>query len=285
MIKFGPSGAGELFVAEGFSETIEVPSWLKNKQLDLYEYSFGRGVRMGEQTAKRYGAEFQKYGIEISVHAPYFINLATIEEEKAANNHRYIKDSLAALAALGGKRCVFHPGSIVKSQRADAMDMAIRRLDILVQDLYQSGYQDMMLAIEVMGKHSQLGTIDEIISMVSRDKMLFPCIDFGHLNAREQGSLKGYDDYCRVLERFVDGVGYEKVNNMHVHFSKIQYSEKGEIRHLTFADNIFGPEFEPLAKALVAFDLHPYIVCESAGTQTEDSIFMKSCYLKALDNN
>lgn len=278
MIKFGPSGAGELFEKEGFSKTIDVPAWLKSKGLDLYEYSFGRGVRMSEATAKIYGAEFSAQGIEISVHAPYFINLATQEEDKAENNHRYIKESIVALKNLGGKRCVFHPGSPLKMPRDEAMDLLMKRLDTLLCDLYESGLNDTMLAVETMGKQAQLGDEDEIIRVVSRDKMLYPCIDFGHLNARTCGSLKSYDDYCRLLQKYIDGLGYDKVNNMHVHFSKIEYTAKGELRHLTFADNTFGPEFEPLAKALVDFDLHPYIVCESAGTQTEDSIFMKNCY-------
>ncbi len=282
MIKFGPSGTGSLFEEEGFSKTIDVPAWLKAKGLDLYEYSFGRGVRMGEETAKIYGAEFAKHGIEISVHAPYFINLATCEEDKAANNHRYIKESLIALKNLGGKRCVFHPGSPLKMPRGKAMDLLMQRLDTLLADLYESGLSDTMLAIETMGKQAQLGDVDEIIRMVNRDKMLYPCIDFGHLNARTGGTLKSYDDYKAVLEKFIDGVGYDKVNNMHVHFSKIEYSAKGEVRHLTFEDDVYGPEFEPLAQALFDLNLSPYIVSESAGTQTLDSLYMKNYYNSLL---
>ena len=283
MIKFGPSGTGSIFEEEGFSKTIDVPNWLKGKGLDLYEYSFGRGVRMSEETAKIYGAEFAKYGIEISVHAPYFINLATQEEDKAANNHRYIKESLIALKNLGGQRCVFHPGSPLKMPREQAMDLLMMRLDNLLSDLYASNLaENTMLAIETMGKQAQLGDVDEIIRMVARDKMLYPCIDFGHLNARTVGSLKSYDDYRIVLEKFIAGVGFDKVNNMHVHFSKIEYSAKGEVRHLTFEDTNFGPDFEPLAKALIDLDLHPFIVCESAGTQTIDSLYMKNCYNNML---
>ncbi len=282
MIKFGPSGTGSLFEEEGFSKTIDVPNWLKAKGLDLYEYSFGRGVRMSEETAKIYGAEFEKNGIEISVHAPYFINLATLEDDKAANNHRYIKDSLIALKNFGGKRCVFHPGSPLKANREDAMNLLMQRLDNLLEDLYNSGLSDTMLAVETMGKQAQLGDTEEIIRMVSRDKMLLPCIDFGHLNARTCGSLQSYDDYRRLLDRFIEGVGYDKVNNMHVHFSKIEYTQKGEVRHLTFEDTMYGPQFEPLAKALLDLNLHPFIVCESAGTQTIDSLSMKNYYNSLL---
>ena len=278
MIKFGPSGAGELFEKEGYSKMIDVPSWLKNKGLDLFEYSFGRGVRIGETTARAYGEEFKKNGIEISVHAPYFINMATEDEGKAKNNHEYIIGSINALKWFCGERVVFHPGSPLKLHRRDAMNILLKRMDTLLEELYALGHNDVKLAVETMGKLAQLGDEDEIIEIVSRDKMLYPCIDFGHLNSRSVGNMNSYDDFMRILDKYITNLGYEKVDNMHVHFSKIEYTQKGEVRHLTFADNMYGPNFEPLAKALIDCNLHPYIVCESAGTQTEDSIFMKNYY-------
>ena len=111
MIKFGPSGTCDKFKEMGFTATIQAAPWLKELGLDLFEYSFGRGVRVGEETAAKIGAVFAENGIEMSVHAPYFINLATTDEQKAANNHEYILSSLKALRAFGGKRCVFHPGA------------------------------------------------------------------------------------------------------------------------------------------------------------------------------
>ena len=108
--------------------------------------------------------------------------------------------------------------------------------------------------------------------------MFIPCVDFGHINAREQGSLKTVDDYKSRLEYMVSELGYEKMKHFHVHFSKIMYSGKGEVKHLTFADQIYGPEFEPLAVALKDLRLEPYIVSESDGTQAEDAVEMKRIY-------
>ena len=119
MIKFGPSGTSEDFTLAGHTHTEEMPQWLAEHELDCFEYSFGRGVRIRQDTATAIGAEFAKLNKEISVHAPYFINLATKEEEKAENNHRYIFDSLAALTWFGGNRCVIHPGSPLKEERSD----------------------------------------------------------------------------------------------------------------------------------------------------------------------
>ena len=89
MIKFGPSGCCEQFAQLGYTKTIQAAAWLKSLNLDCFEYSFGRGVQIKEDTARAIGEEFSACGIELSVHAPYFINLATVEEDKAENNHKY----------------------------------------------------------------------------------------------------------------------------------------------------------------------------------------------------
>jgi deoxyribonuclease-4 len=110
------------------------------------------------------------------------------------------------------------------------------------------------------------------------DPVFTPCVDFGHVNAREQGSLKTVDDYLFRLSYLVETLGYERMKHFHVHFSKIMYSAKGEVKHLTFADDVYGPEFEPLAIALKKLDLQPYIVSESDGRQAEEAAEMKKIY-------
>ena len=279
MIKFGPSGSCEDFLAQGFKKTSDGVPWLKEKGCDLYEYSFGRGVMISDQTASQYGKVFKDADIELSVHAPYFINLATIEEQKAQNNIKYIEDSLRALRAFGGKRCVFHPGSPLKLDRREAMDILVRSFENIVQIKNDLGYKDLYLCPETMGKVNQLGNLEEIIEIVNHgDENIIPCIDFGHLNAREQGLFFSKDDYKRAIDRLIDGIGEEKTFKMHVHFSKIQYTSKGELRHLTFEDTEYGPEFEPLMEVFSDYKMNPYVVCESAGTQTRDAMAMKKYY-------
>ena len=114
---------------------------------------------------------------------------------------------------------------------------------------------------------------------------VYPCVDFGHLNAREGGSLKTTADFLAVIDRLAELIGEKKTRNMHIHFSKIQYGAKGEIRHLTFEDDIFGPDFEPLAEAMVLRGLTPHILCESAGTQAEDAAAMRDMWLRAAEAN
>lgn len=279
MIKFGPSGLCEQFSQSGMKHTVEAGKWLQGLGLDCFEYSFGRGVQIKTDTAKLIGEEFANCGIEMSVHAPYFINLATAEEEKAINNHRYIFGSLDALRAFGGKRCVFHPGSPLKASREQAMNLLLKRFEQVLRIKEDCGYSDLLLCPETMGKKAQLGDLEEVIAMCSiGDDSIVPCIDFGHLNSREQGLYHSKDDYKRTVDRLVEGVGEKKANAMHVHFSKIQYSANGEVRHLTFDDDIYGPEFQPLMEVFAEYRLSPYVICESAGTQTRDALAMKEYY-------
>ncbi len=281
MIKFGPSGNCESFYAEGFSHTEESAAFVKKRGLDCFEYSFGRGVRMTEQKADSIGAAFAKEGIEISAHAPYFINFANPDEEMAAKSYGYVLDTAKALKGMGGKRVVFHPAAQGKATREDAVALTEERLKILRDFIYEQGFADMIFSPETMGKLAQIGTVEEIVRFCKIDKIFVPCVDFGHINAREQGSLKSVEDYQSRLQYMIDELGYDKMKNFHVHFSKIMYSAKGEVKHLTFEDEIYGPQFEPLSVALKNLDLHPYIVSESAGTQAEDAEYMKKVYFGA----
>lgn len=278
MIKFGPSGNSQSFYAAGYEHTEEAAAYVKEMGLDCFEYSFGRGVRMGEEKARSIGAAFAKENVEISVHAPYFINFANPGDEMAAKSYGYVLDSAKMVKAMGGRRVVFHPAAQGKDAREIAVSRAEDRLKILRDYIYLNALQDCMFCPETMGKLAQVGTVEEIARFCLVDEIFTPCVDFGHVNAREQGSLKTEEDYRRLLEYLVEKLGYERMKHFHVHFSKIMYGAKGEIKHLTFADEVYGPEFLPLARVLKEMKLEPYIVSESDGTQAEDALAMKRMY-------
>ena len=278
MIKFGPSGNCESFYAEGFSHTEEAAAFVKKRGLDCFEYSFGRGVRMSEDKAISIGEAFQKEGVEISAHAPYFINFANPDDEMAAKSYGYVLDTAKALKLMGGKRVVFHPAAQGKATREEAVALTEDRLKVLRDYIYLNDMQDMMFCPETMGKLAQIGTVEEVVRFCKVDPIYTPCVDFGHINAREHGSLVTVADYKQRLEYMIAELGFERMEHFHVHFSKIMYSVKGEVKHLTFADTVYGPEFEPLAVALKELNLKPYIVSESAGMQAEEAEMMKKIY-------
>lgn len=278
MIKFGPSGNSESFRLEGYSHTEEAASWVKNKGLDLFEYSFGRGVIMSSAKANSIGEAFKSEGVEISVHAPYFINFANESDDMINKSYGYVLDSAKKCKEMFGTRVIFHPATQGKLLRSEAVDLTKKRLEILAGLIVDNGFEDMLFCPETMGKSAQIGTVEEITEFCKIAPFYIPTIDFGHINAREQGSLKTVKDYEDRLNYMISELGYEKMLHFHMHFSKIMYSGKGEVKHLTFDDNVYGPEFEPLAIALKNLKLEPHIICESAGTQAEDSVIMKNIY-------
>ena len=275
MIKFGPGGNSKSFYDSGHKATTEAPKWLSEIGLDAYEYECGNGVNVTEPTAKKIGEEAKKYNISLSVHAPYFISLASEEEEKRQNSIKYIMGSLKVAKYMGATRIVVHPGGAGKRDRKDAFLLAMETMKNAVKVAKSEGYNDIYICPETMGKINQLGTVEEIIEMCKIDEILLPTIDFGHINARTMGGLKTEEDFYNIIKYIQNELGAERGNNFHVHFSKIEYTKGGEKKHLTFEDIEYGPDFTLLAKAMKKLKVTPTIICESAGTMAEDALTMK----------
>lgn len=276
---FGPSGHSESYAAEGLTSTADMPAWIAARGLDLFEYSFGRGVRVSSATAKEIGAKCDEFGVEMSVHAPYFINFASPEPEKAENSVNYILSSLKILKCFGGERCVFHAGAQGKDTREEAFARTKYKFARTLERIAEEpDFADLIVCPETMGKQAQIGTVEEVIELCKMGENVYPCVDFGHINALYGGILKSAADFETIVKKLFDGLGERKTKNMQVHFSKIQYGAKGEIRHLTFADDVYGPEFEPFAEIIVKYGLTPHILSESAGTQAEDAAEMRDTW-------
>jgi len=278
MIKFGPSGNSIAFADAGNSKSEQSAKWVKDLGLNCFEYSFGRGVNMSDERAVEIGNAFREQGVEISVHAPYYINFANPDTEMAEKSIGYVLSSARKLKLLGGNRVVFHHASQGKQSREKAVELTIERLKTLRDRIYQEGLDDIIYCPETMGKLGQIGTIEEVTEFCKIDKIYTPCVDFGHVNAREFGTLKFEWDFEERLSYMVKELGFDRMKNFHIHFSKIEYSAKGEVRHLTFEDDHYGPNFEPLAKVLKKLGLEPFVICESAGTQDIDAVNMQKIY-------
>ena len=273
--KFGPGGNGDLFYAQGGKGTVQAPAWVKNYGLDAYEFEAGNGLTAGEATLRKIGEEAKLHGISMSLHTPYFISLSGIDPEKRLKSIDYIQKSLWAAELLGAKTIVIHSGSAAKISREEAMKLSCDTLEKVIEAV---GDTEIKLGIETMGKVNQLGTLDEVIEQCRVDKHYVPVVDFGHMNSREQGLFRTVDDYRRIFDKIAEGCSYEVAKDLHCHFSKIEYTGAGEKKHLTFDDEVYGPNFEPLMEAIAKDGLTPTIICESDGTQAEDALAMKKYY-------
>jgi deoxyribonuclease-4 len=284
MIKFGPSGNSEAFYNAGKKTSEQSAVWVKEMGLDCFEYSFGRGVSLTDERAIEIGKAFNAQGIEISVHAPYYINFANPSEEMIKNSNRYLLDSVLKGKLMGAKRVVFHPASQGKMAREEAVSLTKKRIKEFVSILEDSGVLGVNIYPETMGKLGQIGTVEEIAEFCTLSDRLIPTIDFGHVNARGLGSLKTEEDYYKILRYMISTLGYEKMKNFHVHFSKIEYGAKGEIKHLTFDDQTFGPDYNPFITVIKDLKLEPYVISESNGTQDIDALTLKNAYYGNKNN-
>ena len=278
MIRFGPSGNSARFYDEGHTASTDAPKWLAEQGLNAYEYSFGRGVNISSEKAAAIGELGKTFDVEISVHAPYYINLANPSDDMAAKSYGYILKSCERVRDFGGKRVIFHPASVGKVTRKEAVELTQHRMEILASIIRENGMDDCIFCPETMGKINQIGDVAEVAEFCKVADFFIPTIDFGHINARTYGSLKTEEDYEQIIVHLINTIGFERTSKMHVHFSKIEYGNGGEVRHLTFEDTVYGPEFAPLASVIKKYQLSPVIICESDGTQADDALEMKRIY-------
>jgi len=273
-VRIGPAGGCDEFAAK-YKSNFFLPEFISDFGLNAFEYQCGRGVNLAENTAETLREKTAAIGMEISLHAPYYISLSGIIEEKRLKSIKYILLAALAVKKLGGTRIVVHAGSASKISRTRAVELAKDTLIRAQKALDEAEMSNVIMCPETLGKVNQLGTVEEICELCKIDDRLLPCVDFGHVNAMTNGSIKEKSDYLKILNTIENTLGNDRMKRMHIHFSKIEYTlAGGEQRHLTFADTVYGPEFEPLAELIMQKNMTPFIVCESAGTQTRDAAEM-----------
>lgn len=277
--KFGPAGNSESFSAKHKS-SLDAPSWLRDFGLDCYEYQCGKGVRVSHETAVALGQKAQEADIQLSLHAPYFINLANPDPESLVKTTGYILAACEAADWMGAQRVVIHTGALMKRTRREALDIAKKSLIAVLSACDNAGFTHITLCPETMGKINQLGNLEEVLELCTLDERLIPCVDFGHLYARSLGADEGLEATERMLERMEEVLGLKRAKVFHSHFSRIEFTPNGgEKCHRTFANNGgFGPDPAPLMELLARRGWGPTVICESAGTQAEDALTMKELY-------
>ncbi|MGN0984071.1 MAG: TIM barrel protein [Gemmiger sp.] len=275
--RFGPAGLSDSYTVKKF-DPAAIAAHTAAFGLTAFEYQCGRGVRLAQDKARALGAACAEQDIVLSVHAPYYISMSSLEEDKRLHSIDYLLQSCALVKALGGRRVIFHAGSCGKQSREAALEKAMDTMRRAQAACDEAGFADCVLCPETMGKVNQLGDLEEVLALCSVDRRITPCIDFGHLYARTQGGITGEADYAAILDRLAAALGDERAANFHAHFSRIAYTKGGEKCHLTFADTEFGPPHAPLIGLLKRRGLTPTIICESAGTQAEDAGTLARCF-------
>lgn len=269
-VRFGPAG-----FPIGFKGPVtEVPSYLRNEGLDAFEYQavrWGAKPRIKREVAEEFRVKARENDIWVTIHGSYFINLAGREDVVRKSIER-LKACLEAARWLGAEGVVFHPGFYGGKTPAEALKKCIHAVGELVEYMESRGFET-YLRPETTGKPSQLGSLEEILEMCSRFERVEPTIDWAHIHARGGGALRSKDDYLRVFEQVERTLGSKSIENLHFHFTHVEYGGKGEVRHRTLEES-YGPSFDLLAEVIVENGYKPVIISESPVLDL-DSLKMK----------
>jgi deoxyribonuclease-4 len=264
-IFLGPAGIG---IGCKGSSTVDGIKYAHDVGLNAMEVEFVRGVKMGNDLAKECGRVAKELDVDLSVHAPYFVNLSSVEKVKIAASQKRILDAVERGHHMGACVVAFHPGYYGKMKKEEAYITVKESLKELVGEMRRKGIDDVKLGLETTGKQGAFGTLDEVVRLCKEIKQCTPVVDFAHIYARQGGKI----DYEKVL----DAVKPLCLKHMHSHFSNIEFTSKGERRHLPLDSS---PAFEPLAKELLKRKINIAIICESPMLE-KDSLKMKAVFEK-----
>jgi len=226
--QFGPAGNPDAFYEAGFKASADMPEWLAGLNLTAYEYQCSRGVNVRQPTAELVGEKAAQYGIKLSIHAPYYISLATEDETIAGNTQQHLLRSLKTAKWMGADRVIFHIGGPGKSDRHQAMERAKRLFAQVLEQAERQGLTGPLLLPETMGKQNQLGSLDEVLEMCKLAEWVRPAVDFGHMHAVTCGKYTTSQEYAAVFDKIAETLGTEAAKNLHIHFSRIEFTKAGK---------------------------------------------------------
>ncbi len=241
--------------------------------LGCMEMEFVQGVRMGEEGARLTAEIAIKEGIELSAHAPYFINFNAHELEKIRASQQRLLQTARIASLCGAKSVAFHTAFYLGDPPEKTYSTVKKYLKETLDQLQQENNR-VWIRPEVMGKHSQFGTVEEILNLCTELEGLAPCLDFAHWHARTE-AYNSYQEFASLLQQIKERLGRAALDDMHIHFSGIHYGAKGEIKHLDLQESDL--QYIELLKALKDYEVKGLVICESPNLES-DALLLQATY-------
>jgi len=247
---------------------------LVEMKLGCMELEFVHGVSMNSTTQQMVRQVRAEKNLVLTAHAPYYINLNSPEEEKIDASVKRILDTARATSACGGYSITFHAAFYMGADKETVYKKVKTKMTEIVDTLKAENI-DIWVRPELTGKATQWGDLDEVIQISKDLEMVLPVIDFAHLHARTAGEWNTYDEFARVFERIGNEIGTHALENFHAHIAGIEYSAKGEKKHLILEES--DMRYVELMKAFKDFNVKGVIICESPNLE-EDALLMMKTY-------
>ncbi len=268
MLKFLTAG---IPISSAKEDAISGLSRILELDLDGIELEFVRGVKMKEDKAREVYKFSRKHNLSLSVHAPYYINLATDDNEKLKNSYMHIVSAARIGFIAGAKNIVFHPG-YYQSQDKKEVHKKIKKRIKEISNILKSNGISVILRPETMGKPSQYGSIDEVLDLMDIENVK-PCIDIAHLHARENGAYNNYEELSKLFQKFPKSL----IKDIHIHYSGIIYDRKGEKEHVNLWEDESDMNYYDFIKVLIEFEVEGLVVSESPYMEI-DAMLLKEVY-------
>lgn len=270
---FGTAGIPIACSSSG-GKTEDGVRYVRKLGLECMELEFVRSINLDFEKAEKVRKVAEKENVRLSCHAPYYINLNSLEKMKiGASRSRILKSARIAWAA-GARSVVFHAGFYMKMDPEKVYQNIKKEIQKVV-DILRDEKNRIMIRPELTGKPSQFGSLKELIRLSNELEGVLPCIDFAHLFARSIGKINNYNGFTNVLETLEKGLGKKALKNMHIHMSGIRYGPKGERNHLVLEESSFN--WKELLKAWKEFGVRGTVISESPNIE-KDSLLMKRTF-------
>lgn len=247
---------------------------LENLNLDGMELEFVHGVRISEPNQKLVREIAQAKSMVLTAHGPYYINLNSKEEEKIEASITRILDTARMGKSLGAFSVTYHAAFYMGMDPEDVYKKVEKSMIEICETLDEEG-NDIWVRPETTGKPTQWGNLEEIVRLSKDFKQVLPCVDFSHLHARTNGKNNTYDEFCAMFDHIGTELGDYALQNFHAHIAGIEYTVKGEKKHLLLNESDMN--YKDLMKAFKKFDVKGVVVCESP-IMEDDAVLLKEYY-------
>ena len=256
----------------GYPRAFEI---LKEMNLDGMEVEFVHGVRMNDQTRQLLKETSQEQGFLLTSHGPFYINLNSQEEEKVDASIQRIIETAQAASDFGGYSITYHAAFYMGVDKETVYNQVKVQTQKIIEALKKADIK-VWIRPETTGKATQWGDYEEIIRLSKEFDMVLPCIDFSHIHARTGGEYNTYDEFCKILDRISTELGQKAIENFHAHLAGIEYTAKGEKKHLILQESDMN--YKDLLKAMKSFGVKGALVCESPNIETDTKILRDYYY-------
>ena len=262
-VRFGPAGTPLAF-RELKQPISDLPRFIRREGLGALEYEavrWGQTPQIKQENAEKFGEEARANDVWLSMHGSYYISLQSKKDVAEASKRRLLACATAA-QWMDAHLVVFHPGFYMGRGAKETLQISIKIVRSIIEDIRALGLT-VKLGLETMGRRAQFGTLDEVLAVCEQVEQTVPVVDWSHIHARTQGGLVTKTDFAKVFEQIEKRLGKDTAENLHCHFSRMEFSIHGEKRHHALDETRYGPDFKILAQVVVESGLKPVFICES----------------------